>query len=126
MARPDMRATSWYGCCFSGKIMEIKWYGSNYIGYHGLRFSLRQHVPAGGRKLMDDMKGLNWPVWWTWCSQPRPGLRILVVEEILSKVKVIDLSADFRIKDVRRVRAVSKAEHASPGSSARRSTGCRR
>ena len=38
----------------------------------------------------------------------------LVNEEILSKVKIIDLSADFRIKDVEVYKQWYKLEHGSP------------
>ena len=38
----------------------------------------------------------------------------LVNDEILSKVKVIDLSADFRIKDVKTYEEWYKIEHKSP------------
>lgn len=57
---------------------------------------LPEHVPN-----RDDVYGYNMKELRTggWCSPPQ-GLCALMDEDVLSKVKVIDLSADFRIKDV--------------------------
>lgn len=107
--------------------VEIKWYGSrSYIGqdYASVYANMFQLVDEN---CMDDnMKELAGLVDVVFTATPQGLCASLVDEEILSKVKVIDLSADFRIKDVGVYEQWYKLKHASPGSSARRSTGCRR
>ncbi len=80
---------------------EIKWYGSrSYIdqNYADVYRNLFQIVDA---KCMDDnMDALADQVDVIFTATPQGLCASLINEEILSKTKVIDLSADFRIKDV--------------------------
>ena len=96
--------------------VEIKWYGSrSYIdqNYADVYRNLFQIVDA---KCMDDnMDALADQVGCDLLRQPPQGLcASLINEEILSKTKVIDLSADFRIKDVSVYEEWYKIEHKSP------------
>lgn len=83
------------------KQAEIKWYGSrSYIEqqYASVYRNLFQIVDA---VCMDDnMEALADEVDVIFTATPQGFCASLVNEEILSKVKIIDLSADFRIKDV--------------------------
>ena len=83
------------------KEAEIKWYGSrSYIdqNYADVYRNLFQIVDA---KCMDDnMDALADQVDVIFTATPQGLCASLINEEILSKTKVIDLSADFRIKDV--------------------------
>ena len=83
------------------KEVEIKWYGSrSYIdqNYADVYRNLFQIVDA---KCMDDnMDALADQVDVIFTATPQGLCASLINEEILSKTKVIDLSADFRIKDV--------------------------
>ena len=47
-------------------------------------------------------------------ATPQGFLAGVLTEEILSRVKIIDLSADFRIKDVKTYEKWYKIEHRSP------------
>ena len=83
------------------KDVEIKWYGSrSYIDkkYASIYQNFFQLVDAN---CMDDnMEVLADQVDVIFTATPQGLCASLVNEEILSKVKIIDLSADFRIKDV--------------------------
>ena len=78
--------------------IEIKWYGSrSYIGqsYASLYQNMFRIVDAD---CMDDnMKELAGQVDVIFTATPQGLCASLVDEDILSKSKVIDLSADFRI-----------------------------
>lgn len=80
---------------------EIRWYGSrSYIDkkYASVYQNMFQIVDA---VCMDDnMEALAEQVDVIFTATPQGLCASLVNEEILSKVKIIDLSADFRIKDV--------------------------
>ena len=66
-------------------------------------------------KCMDDnMKELADQVDVIFTATPQGLCSTLVNEEILSKVKIIDLSADFRIKDVAVYEKWYKLTHGSP------------
>lgn len=94
---------------------EIKWYGSrSYIdqNYADVYRNLFQIVDA---KCMDDnMDALADQVDVIFTATPQGLCASLINEEILSKTKVIDLSADFRIKDVSVYEEWYKIEHKSP------------
>ncbi len=63
---------------------------------------LSEYVSVVDAKCMDDnMEQLANEVDVIFTATPQGLCASLVNEEILSKVKVIDLSADFRIKDVK-------------------------
>ena len=97
------------------KDVEIKWYGSrSYIDkkYASIYQNYFQLVDAN---CMDDnMEVLADQVDVIFTATPQGLCASLVNEEILSKVKIIDLSADFRIKDVKVYEEWYKLEHKSP------------
>lgn len=97
------------------KDVEIKWYGSRrYIDkkYASIYQNFFQLVDAN---CMDDnMEVLADQVDVIFTATPQGLCASLVNEEILSKVKIIDLSADFRIKDVKVYEEWYKLEHKSP------------
>ena len=97
------------------KDVEIKWYGSrSYIDkkYASIYQNFFQLVDAN---CMDDnMEVLADQVDMIFTATPQGLCASLVNEEILSKVKIIDLSADFRIKDVKVYEEWYKLEHKSP------------
>ena len=97
------------------KDAEIKWYGSrSYIGkkYADVYRNMFQIVDA---ECMDDnMEELSSQVDVIFTATPQGLCASLVNEEILSKVKIIDLSADFRLKDVKVYEEWYKIEHKAP------------
>ncbi|HJA13130.1 MAG TPA: N-acetyl-gamma-glutamyl-phosphate reductase [Candidatus Mediterraneibacter merdipullorum] len=97
------------------KDAEIKWYGSrSYIGknYADVYRNMFQIVDAS---CMDDnMEELASQVDVIFTATPQGLCASLVSEDILSKTKVIDLSADFRLKDVHVYEAWYKIEHKAP------------
>ncbi len=95
--------------------IEIKWYGSRsyidqkYASVYQNMFRLTDDV------CMDDnMKELAEQVDVVFTATPQGLCSTLVNEEILSKVKIIDLSADFRIKDVAVYEQWYKLQHGAP------------
>lgn len=97
------------------KDVEIVWYGSrSYIDkkYASVYRNMFQLVDA--TCLDDNMEALAEAVDVIFTATPQGLCASLVSEEILSKVKVIDLSADFRIKDVATYEEWYKIEHKSP------------
>ena len=97
------------------KDVEIAWYGSrSYIDqkYSDVYQNFFKLVDA---KCMDDnMEALADEVDVIFTATPQGLCASLINEGILSKAKVIDLSADFRIKDVRTYEKWYKIEHRSP------------
>lgn len=97
------------------KDAEVKWYGSrSYIDkkYAEVYRNMFQIVDA---VCMDDnMEELADQVDVIFTATPQGLCASLVNEEILSKVKIIDLSADFRIKDVSVYEKWYGIEHKSP------------
>ncbi len=97
------------------KEVEIVWYGSrSYIDkkYAEVYQNMFQIVDA---VCMDDnMEELSDQVDVIFTATPQGLCASLVNEEILSKVKIIDLSADFRIKDVSVYEKWYGIEHKSP------------
>lgn len=97
------------------KEAEVKWYGSrSYIDekYAKVYRNMFQIVDA---VCMDDnMEELARQVDVIFTATPQGLCASLINEEILSKVKVIDLSADFRIKDVSVYEQWYGIEHKSP------------
>jgi N-acetyl-gamma-glutamyl-phosphate reductase len=97
------------------KNAEIKWYGSrSYIDkkYSSVYQNFFQLVDA--KCMEDDMDALADQVDVIFTATPQGLCASLINEEILSKVKVIDLSADFRIKDVKVYEQWYNIEHKSP------------
>ena len=97
------------------KDVEVAWYGSrSYIDqkYADVYQNFFKLVDA---KCMDDnMEALADEVDVIFTATPQGLCSSLVSEEILSKVKIIDLSADFRIKDVNRYEEWYGIKHQSP------------
>lgn len=95
--------------------VKITWYGSrSYIDkkYYEVYRNMFQIVDA---KCMDDnMAQLADQVDVIFMATPQGLCASLINEEILSKVRVIDLSADFRIKDVKIYEEWYGIEHKSP------------
>ena len=97
------------------KDVEIVWYGSrSYVGedYAGIYRNMFKLVDA---KCMDDnMEALADEVDVIFTATPQGLCASLINEGILSKAKVIDLSADFRIKDVKKYEKWYGIEHKAP------------
>ena len=97
------------------KDAEIKWFGSrSYIDkkYADVYQNMFQIVDA---VCMDDnMEELASQVDVIFTATPQGLCASLVNEEILSKTKIIDLSADFRLKDVKVYEEWYKIEHKAP------------
>ena len=97
------------------KDVEIKWFGSrSYIDqqYADIYQNFFRLVDA---KCMDDnMAALADEVDVIFTATPQGLCASLINEEILSKCKVIDLSADFRIKDVKKYEKWYGIKHQSP------------
>ena len=97
------------------KEVEVAWYGSrSYIDqkYADVYQNFFKLIDA---KCMDDnMAALADEVDVIFTATPQGLCASLVNEEILSKAKVIDLSADFRIKDVKKYEKWYGIEHKSP------------
>ena len=97
------------------KEAEIKWYGSrSYVDkkYADVYQNFFQIVDD---KCMDDnMEALANEVDVIFTATPQGLCASLVNEEILNKVKIVDLSADFRIKDVSTYEKWYGIEHKSP------------
>ena len=97
------------------KDAEIKWYGSrSYIDqkYADVYRNMFQIVDA---VCMDDnMEELASQVDVIFTATPQGLCASLVNEDVLSKTKIIDLSADFRLKDVKVYEEWYKIEHKAP------------
>ena len=94
---------------------EIRWYGSKsyidkkYADVYGNMFRLVEDVCRE-----DDLKELSKEVDVIFTATPQGYLASLLNEDILSECRVIDLSADYRIKDVSVYEEWYKLEHKSP------------
>ncbi len=94
---------------------EIKWYGSRsyidekYAKVYGNMFQLVEDAC-----LDDNIEALAKQVDVIFTATPQGFLAGVLTEEILSSAKVIDLSADYRIKDVRTYEKWYQIEHKSP------------
>lgn len=97
------------------KYVEIEWYGSrSYIDkkYSDVYANMFKLVD---NKCMDDnMEELAEAVDVIFTATPQGLCASLVNEDILNKVKIVDLSADFRIKDVAVYEQWYGIEHKSP------------
>lgn len=97
------------------KDVEIKWYGSRsyidqkYADVYRNMFTLVDDVCKD-----DNLIELSKEVDVIFTATPQGFLAGVLSEEILSNAKVIDLSADFRIKDVSVYEEWYKIEHKSP------------
>ena len=97
------------------KDVEIKWYGSrSYIDKKYAEVYQNMFEIVEDNCLDDNMEELASKVDVIFTATPQGFLAGVLTEEILSRVKIIDLSADFRIKDVRTYEKWYKIEHKSP------------
>ena len=97
------------------KDVEIKWYGSrSYIdqAYASVFQNMFQLVPDICKG--EDLEQLCEEVDVVFTATPQGLCSSLVSENVLSKVKIIDLSADFRIKDVDTYEKWYGIKHQSP------------
>jgi N-acetyl-gamma-glutamyl-phosphate reductase len=97
------------------KEAEIKWYGSrSYVDkkYADVYQNFFQIVDD--KCLDDNMEALADEVDVIFTATPQGLCASLVNEDILNKVKIVDLSADFRIKDVKTYENWYGMEHKSP------------
>lgn len=97
------------------KEVEIKWYGSrSYIDKKYAEVYQNMFEIVEDTCLDDNMEELASKVDVIFTATPQGFLAGVLTEEILSRVKIIDLSADFRIKDVKTYEKWYKIEHKSP------------
>ena len=97
------------------KEVEIKWYGSrSYIDEKYARVYQNMFEIVDDVCLDDNMETLAEQVDVIFTATPQGFLAGVLTEEILQKTKIIDLSADFRIKDVATYEKWYKLEHKSP------------
>lgn len=97
------------------KDVEIMWYGSrSYIDKKYAEVYQNMFEIVEDNCLDDNMEELASKVDVIFTATPQGFLAGVLTEEILSKVKIIDLSADFRIKDVKTYEKWYKIEHKSP------------
>lgn len=97
------------------KEVEIKWYGSrNYIDKKYAEVYQNMFEIVDDVCLDDNMDELASQVDVIFTATPQGFLAGVLTEDILNKVKIIDLSADFRIKDVSVYEKWYKIEHKSP------------
>ncbi len=107
--------------------VEIKWYGSRsyidqrYCDVYRNMFRIVEDVCRD-----DNLAQLAEEVDVIFTATPQGFLAGLLTEEILQKVKVVDLSADYRIKDVAVYEKWYKIEHSLPSLSKRLSMACAR
>ena len=97
------------------KEVEIVWYGSrSYIDqkYASVYQNMFQIVDANC--LDDNIVELAEQVDVIFTATPQGFLASVLTEEILSKTNIVDLSADFRMKDVKVYEQWYKIEHKSP------------
>ena len=97
------------------KDVEIKWYGSrSYVdqAYASVYQNMFQLVDE--KCLDDNMEAMADQVDVIFTATPQGLCASLVNENILNKVKIIDLSADFRIKDVNVYEKWYGIEHKAP------------
>ena len=97
------------------KEVEIKWYGSRSYVDQKYASVYQNYFELVDEKCMeDDMEALADQVDVIFTATPQGLCASLINENILSKVKIIDLSADFRLKDVKIYEEWYKIEHKAP------------
>ena len=95
--------------------VEIKWYGSrSYIDKKYAEVYQNMFEIVEDTCLDDNMEELADRVDVIFTATPQGFLAGVLTEEILSKTKIIDLSADYRIKDVKVYEKWYGIEHKSP------------
>lgn len=94
---------------------EIVWYGSrSYIDKRYADVYQNMFQIVEDKCLDDNMEELSKAVDVIFTATPQGLCASLVNENILSRAKIIDLSADFRIKDVNTYEQWYNIEHKSP------------
>lgn len=96
--------------------VSVEWYGSkSYAGqpYAGIYKNFRDFTAEDC--LPDNLDELADRVDVIFTATPQGYLAGIISEDILNKVKIVDLSADFRLKDVSVYEKWYKIEHKSPG-----------
>ena len=97
------------------KEVEIKWYGSrSYIDQQYASIYQNMFELVDATCMDDNLTELAKQVDVIFTATPQGFLASVLTEEILSQVKIVDLSADFRIKDVSVYEEWYKIEHKSP------------
>ena len=97
------------------KDVEIMWYGSrSYIDKKYAEVYQNMFEIVDDVCLDDNMDELASQVDVIFTATPQGFLAGVLTEDILNKVKIIDLSADFRIKDVSVYEKWYKIKHATP------------
>ena len=97
------------------KEVEIKWYGSrSYIDEKYADVYLNMFQLVEDTCLDDNIEELAKQVDVIFTATPQGFLAGVLTEEILQNTKVIDLSADYRLKDVKTYEEWYKIEHKSP------------
>ncbi|MBQ8663676.1 MAG: N-acetyl-gamma-glutamyl-phosphate reductase [Eubacterium sp.] len=97
------------------KEVEIKWYGSrSYIDQQYASVYQNMFELVDATCMDDNLTELAKQVDVIFTATPQGFLASVLTEEILSQVKIVDLSADFRIKDVEVYEEWYKIEHKSP------------
>ena len=97
------------------KDVEIKWYGSrSYIDKRYAEVYQNMFQIVYDRCMDNNMEELSKQVDVIFTATPQGLCASLVNDEILSRTKIVDLSADFRIKDVEIYEAWYKIKHSAP------------
>lgn len=97
------------------KEVEIKWYGSrSYIDKKYAEVYQNMFELVEDTCLDDNIEKLADEVDVIFTATPQGYLASILTEDILNKVKIVDLSADYRIKDVAIYEKWYKIEHKSP------------
>ena len=97
------------------KEAEIKWYGSrSYIDKKYAEVYQNMFQIVDNKCMDDNMDALSREVDVIFTATPQGLCASLVSEEILSRTKIVDLSADFRIKDVKIYEQWYKITHPAP------------
>lgn len=97
------------------KDVEIKWYGSrSYIGQEYASVYQNFFERIEDKCLDDNIEELADAVDVIFTATPQGFLASHIKEEMLEKAKVIDLSADFRIKDVKVYEEWYQIQHKAP------------
>ena len=98
------------------KEAEIKWYGSKsyidqpYACVYRNMFTLVEDICKD-----DNLQEMAEQVDVIFTATPQGFLASVLKEELLQKVKIIDLSADYRLKDVSTYEEWYRIKHQSPG-----------
>lgn len=97
------------------KEVEIKWYGSrSYIDQKYAQVYQNMFQLVEDKCLDDNIEELAKQVDVIFTATPQGFLGRVLTEEILKNTKIVDLSADYRIKDVDTYEKWYKIEHKSP------------